>query len=328
MIERISIDEAFLDVSGSIHLFGSPATIATELRSRVAARTGLPISVGVASTKHLAKIASQVAKPDGLIVVADGLEEQFLRPLPVGLIWGVGPVTRGRLREAGITTIGELAEVRPSVLRNLVGGAAVTSWLCSPATSTPDTSPRTCGRSRSGRSRPSGDSRSPTRSSMARFGTWPTGLPAGSGPSIVQGARSRSGCDSPTYGRSRGASPCRPRCRAPPSWLPSPASSSAAPLPITRQRTRSACSPSRSPVFRTRRRSNSNSRSSSVGISPTRDRVGRCSLGGRPLGRRRPGEVREEGRRLWLLAPAVRVGPRRVPRAGGAGVIRGLRTED
>ncbi len=124
VIERISIDEAFLEVRGSIHLFGSPALIATQLRGRVRERTGLPISVGVASTKHLAKIASQVAKPDGLVVVADGLEEEFLRPLPVGLIWGVGPVTRDRLREAGITTIGELAEVRPSLLRGLVGEAA------------------------------------------------------------------------------------------------------------------------------------------------------------------------------------------------------------
>ncbi len=126
MIERISIDEAFLDVEGSVHLFGSPARMASDLRARVRDRTGLPISVGVASTKHLAKIASQVAKPDGLVVVADGLEEQFLSPLPVGLIWGVGPVTRERLREAGIVTIGELAEVRPALLRGLVGEAAGT----------------------------------------------------------------------------------------------------------------------------------------------------------------------------------------------------------
>lgn len=124
MIERISIDEAFMDVRGSVHLFGTPAEIARSLRERVRTRTGLPISVGVASTKHLAKIASQVAKPDGLVVVADGLEEQFLAPLPVGLIWGVGPVTRGRLAEAGIETIGQLAEVRPSALRGLVGDAA------------------------------------------------------------------------------------------------------------------------------------------------------------------------------------------------------------
>lgn len=123
-IERISIDEAFLDVRGSIHLFGTPAEIAAQLRARVRERTGLPISVGVASTKHLAKIASQVAKPDGLVVVADGLEEEFLRPLPVGLIWGVGPVTRARLADAGISTIGELAEVKPGVLRGLVGEVA------------------------------------------------------------------------------------------------------------------------------------------------------------------------------------------------------------
>ncbi|MDQ1496060.1 MAG: polymerase, partial [Actinomycetota bacterium] len=93
LVERISIDEAFLDVSGAVHLFGSPADIATAIRQRVRAEIGLPISVGVASTKHLAKIASQVAKPDGLVVVEAGREREFLEPLPVGLIWGVGPVT-------------------------------------------------------------------------------------------------------------------------------------------------------------------------------------------------------------------------------------------
>src|SRR5207237_1259337 len=109
LVQRISIDEAFLDVSGSVHLFGPPAHIAGEIRRRVRGEIGLPISVGAARTKHLAKIASQVAKPDGVIVVpADG-ERTFLDPLPVGLVWGIGPVTQRKLAERGITTIAELA---------------------------------------------------------------------------------------------------------------------------------------------------------------------------------------------------------------------------
>ncbi len=89
-VERISIDEAFLDVAGATHLFGSPQTIAEHLRARVRAEIGLPISIGCATTKHLAKVASQVAKPDGLVVVEPGEERRFLDPLPVGVVWGVG----------------------------------------------------------------------------------------------------------------------------------------------------------------------------------------------------------------------------------------------
>ena len=122
-VERISIDEAFLDVTGSTHLFGSPRTIAELIRTRVRAEIGLPVSVGAASTKHLAKVASQVAKPDGIVVVEPGCERAFLEPLPVGLLWGVGPVTRERLAAAGITTIGQLADASPDVLQRLLGKA-------------------------------------------------------------------------------------------------------------------------------------------------------------------------------------------------------------
>ncbi len=122
-VERISIDEAFLDVRGATHLFGPPVTIATEIRRRVRLEIGLPVSIGVASTKHLAKVASQVAKPDGLVVVEPGREREFLRPLPVELMWGVGPVTRERLAARGIATIGQLAEVSPAVLEQLLGSA-------------------------------------------------------------------------------------------------------------------------------------------------------------------------------------------------------------
>lgn len=124
LVERISIDEAFLDVAGSTHLFGSPTTIATTIRRRVLDEVGLAISVGVATTKHLAKVASQVAKPDGLVVVEAGTEIEFLDPLPVGLLWGVGPATRSRLAVKGIHTVGALARTRPDALTRLLGEAA------------------------------------------------------------------------------------------------------------------------------------------------------------------------------------------------------------
>jgi DNA polymerase IV len=123
LVERISIDEAFADVAGCTHLFGQPAGIAQAIRQRVRAELGLPISVGVARTKHLAKIASQVAKPDGLVVVDPATELEFLHGLPVELMWGVGPVTRARLAEIGVTTIGQLAEKRAQSLQRLLGRA-------------------------------------------------------------------------------------------------------------------------------------------------------------------------------------------------------------
>src|ERR1700754_598822 len=125
-IERISIDEAFADVAGCTHLFGSSAEIARTVRARVRAELGLPMSIGVARTKHLAKIASQVAKPDGLVVVDPATELQFLHALPVDLIWGVGPATKARLATQGIATIGQLANSRPKSLERLLGPAAGT----------------------------------------------------------------------------------------------------------------------------------------------------------------------------------------------------------
>ena len=124
LVERISIDEAFADVAGCTHLFGSPEAIAREIRRRVRDELGLPISVGVARTKHLAKIASQVAKPDGLVVVDPATELAFLHDLPVGLMWGVGPVANARLAEAGIATIGQLAATSPGSVARLLGKAA------------------------------------------------------------------------------------------------------------------------------------------------------------------------------------------------------------
>lgn len=124
LVERISIDEAFADVAGCTHLFGPPAEIAAAIRRRVRAELGLPISVGVARTKHLAKIASQVAKPDGLVVVDPAAELAFLHDLPVELMWGVGPVTTAKLAEMGVLTIGQLAKTPGRSLEQLLGPAA------------------------------------------------------------------------------------------------------------------------------------------------------------------------------------------------------------
>ena len=124
LVERISIDEAFADVAGTAHLFGPPAAIAAAIRRRVRDELGLPISVGVARTKHLAKIASQVAKPDGLVVVDPAHELNFLHALPVELMWGVGPATKARLAAIDVHTIGQLAAVAPRALERLLGRAA------------------------------------------------------------------------------------------------------------------------------------------------------------------------------------------------------------
>ena len=124
LVERISIDEAFADVAGTEHLFGTPAVIAQTVRRRVRDELGLPISVGVARTKHLAKIASQVAKPDGLCVVDPATELSFLHDLPVELMWGVGPATKARLGTMGVSTIGQLAAMPGRALETLLGPAA------------------------------------------------------------------------------------------------------------------------------------------------------------------------------------------------------------
>jgi DNA polymerase-4 len=122
-VQRISIDEAFLDVAGTTHLFGPPGVIGELIRARVRNELGLPISVGAAATKHLAKIASQVAKPDGLVVVDPAREREFLAPLPVSLVWGIGPVTQQRLADRGIRTIGELAASPTDSLEQFLGRA-------------------------------------------------------------------------------------------------------------------------------------------------------------------------------------------------------------
>src|SRR5436309_1925085 len=124
VVEGLSIDEAFLDVRGLEHIKGTPREIAELVRREVRARVGLPITVGVARTKFLAKVASGVAKPDGLLVVPPDRELAFLHPLPIERLWGVGVVTGGKLRRLGIATVGQVAELSESMLVSLLRRAS------------------------------------------------------------------------------------------------------------------------------------------------------------------------------------------------------------
>lgn len=124
-VEGLSIDEAFLDVTGLHRLVGPGRVVAAKLRARVLEEVGLPISVGCASTKFLAKVASAVSKPDGLLVVEPGRELEFLHPLPVERLWGVGPVTAEQLRSRGITHVRDVAATDvDDLMRHIGKGAA------------------------------------------------------------------------------------------------------------------------------------------------------------------------------------------------------------
>jgi len=121
IVEGLSIDEAFLDVGGLRRIAGPPSRIADRLRAAVREQVGLPITVGVARTKFLAKVASGVAKPDGLLVVPPDAELDFLHPLPVERLWGVGAVTAAKLRERGLRTVGAVARVGEAALVSMLG---------------------------------------------------------------------------------------------------------------------------------------------------------------------------------------------------------------
>ena len=124
LVEGLSIDEAFLDVRGLRRLSGTPTEVAERLRCAVRERVGLPITVGIARTKFLAKVASGVAKPDGLLIVPPDGELAFLHPLPVERLWGVGPVTASKLRALGLTTVGEVAQLSEAALIAMLGRAS------------------------------------------------------------------------------------------------------------------------------------------------------------------------------------------------------------
>src|SRR4051812_8689422 len=124
LVEGLSIDEAFLDVRGLERISGSAIEIAGRLRRDIRERVGLPITVGVASTKFLAKVASGVGKPDGLLAVPPGGELGFLHPLPVERLWGVGPVTAAKLRARGLETVGQVARLAEGALVSILGSGA------------------------------------------------------------------------------------------------------------------------------------------------------------------------------------------------------------
>ena len=123
LVEPLSIDEAFLDVSGARRLHGSPAEIAWTIRERVRAETGLSCSIGVAATKYVAKVASSRAKPDGMLVVPAAQTIEFLHPLPVSALWGVGRVTEESLTRVGLRTVGDVAAMPYGALERSVGPA-------------------------------------------------------------------------------------------------------------------------------------------------------------------------------------------------------------
>ncbi|KDE99716.1 DNA polymerase IV [Mycolicibacterium aromaticivorans JS19b1 = JCM 16368] len=123
LVEPLSVDEAFLDVAGLQRLSGDPVQIGARLREEVRDRVGLPITVGIARTKFLAKVASQEAKPDGLLLVPPERELEFLRPLPVRRLWGVGPKTADKLHAYGIETVAQVAELGEPMLASMVGPA-------------------------------------------------------------------------------------------------------------------------------------------------------------------------------------------------------------
>ncbi len=124
LVEALSIDEAFIDVRGMRRMAGTPLEIAARLRHRVLEEVGLPLTVGIARTKFLAKVASGVAKPDGLLEVPAERELVFLHALPVEALWGVGPATAGRLHRLGITLVGDVARMEEGTLVSILGRAS------------------------------------------------------------------------------------------------------------------------------------------------------------------------------------------------------------
>lgn len=126
LVEPVSVDEAFLDVTGARKIFGSPVEIAQHIRRTIRDKENVPASIGIASTKHVAKIASAHAKPDGLLLIPHDQTLQFLHSLPVGALWGVGPVSREKLERKGIKTVGDLAALGEHRLRRLLGDASGT----------------------------------------------------------------------------------------------------------------------------------------------------------------------------------------------------------
>jgi DNA polymerase-4 len=198
VVEALSIDEAFIDVRGMERSVGTPIEIAHTLRRRVRDEVGLPITVGVARTKFLAKVASGVAKPDGLLLVPPDEELAFLHPLEVERLWGVGPVTAGKLHEVGISTVGQVARMDEGLLVALVGRAQGRQLYALAHNRDPR---------RVERRRRRGSTPTSSRSSTAS--------PAGCARQAASGARSCSGSASTTSRARRARTRCCSRPRAP-----------------------------------------------------------------------------------------------------------------
>jgi DNA polymerase-4 len=143
LVEPLSLDEAFLDVAGAVRRLGPPARIAAQIRARMVAEQRLTCSVGVAATKFLAKLATTQAKPDGLLVVPEARSLEFLHPLPVAALWGVGERTAEILHRLGLRTVGEVAQAPPGMLRHALGEAAAAhlhdlAWARDPRSVSPE----------------------------------------------------------------------------------------------------------------------------------------------------------------------------------------------
>ena len=163
LVEGLSIDEAFLDVRGLERLAGAPTAIASRLQKRILQEVGLPITVGVARTKFLAKVASAVAKPNGLLVVPPDDELGFLHPLPVERLWGVGRVTAAKLHSRGLRTVGQVAGLDEGLLVYMLDARRADTSMRSPTTVTLGRSRPAAGAVPSVRSARWGGGRSPSR---------------------------------------------------------------------------------------------------------------------------------------------------------------------
>ena len=215
LVEGLSIDEAFLDVRGLERLSGTPTEIAVQLRREVRERVGLPITVGIARTKFLAKVASGVAKPDGLLAVPPDGELAFLHPLPVERLWGVGHVTARRLHDVGITTVGEVARLSEACWSHCSAERRDGTCTRLPTTATRGRCRRAGAGARSARSGRSGVRRRRSPRSTPRSWRSSNASRAGCGPPTGSAEPSSFDCASTTSRGRRARTRCRTRRRTP-----------------------------------------------------------------------------------------------------------------
>ena len=213
LVEPLSIDEAFLDVRGMRRIAGSPAEIAARLRRDVRERVGLPITVGVARTKFLAKVASGVAKPDGLLVVEPDRELAFLHPLEVERLWGVGPATARKLHAVRLSTVGDVAGLSEETLVALLGRASGRQLYALSRNHDARRVRPGGAAARSARSARSAARRSRPRRSTPRSSRSSTASPGGCGRPGGSGGRSSCGFASATSRERRAVTRCRARRR-------------------------------------------------------------------------------------------------------------------